>query len=118
MLLFFLVGVDRVEVEQVCTLFSVLIQYFTLASVFWMGAEALLMGKKLIFDVFGRFSMFKFTLLISFMAWGKCNQGTYVVIVDGFESGVCAMTVHTDRTDLVCLILLLQAFRSYSLPSV
>ena len=74
MMLFFVVGVDRTEVEQVCTLFSVLIHYFTLASVFWMGAEALLMGKKLIFDVFGRFSMLKFTLLVSFIAWGKLSK--------------------------------------------
>ena len=71
MMLFFVIGVDRTEVEQACTLFSVLIHYFTLASVFWMGAEASLMGKKLIFDVFGRFSMLKFTLLVSFIAWGK-----------------------------------------------
>ena len=71
MLLSFLIGVNRTEVPELCTFFSVLILYFTHASVFWMGAEALLMGKKLIFDIFGRVSMTKFTILVSFIAWGE-----------------------------------------------
>ncbi len=74
MLVFFLVGVNRTEVPEVCTLFSSLIMYFTHTAVFWMGAEALLMGKKLVFDVFGRVSMTKFTIIVSFVAWGECNS--------------------------------------------
>jgi len=72
MLFSFLVGIDRSDTgEAGCTFFSVLIHYFTLTSVFWMAAEALLMGKKLVFDVFGRFPMRQFTILISLLAWGK-----------------------------------------------
>ena len=43
MLLFFLVGIDRTETEAGCTIMSLFIQYFTLASMGWMGAEAVLM---------------------------------------------------------------------------
>ena len=66
-------GVNRTEIPEVCTLFSSLIIYFTHTAVFWMGAEALLMGKKLVFDVFGRVSMTKFTIIVSFVAWGECS---------------------------------------------
>ena len=76
MLLAFLVGVTRIETTIGCTISSVLIHYFTLASVFWMGAEAVLMFKKLII-VFGRIST-TFIVIISLICWGmfsscKCN---------------------------------------------
>eukprot|EP00731_Ephydatia_muelleri_P031711 Em0023g218a len=48
MLLVFLVGIDRTENKYVCTAMSILILYFTIASVCWMGAEAVLMFQKLI----------------------------------------------------------------------
>ena len=48
MMLFFLVGIDRTENKYVCTAMSILIFYFTIASVCWMGAEAVLMFQKLI----------------------------------------------------------------------
>ena len=69
MLLVFAVGVERTENSIGCTIASVLIQYFTLASVFWMGAEAVLMFKKLII-VFGRISN-TFLVVISLICWGK-----------------------------------------------
>ena len=68
MLLVFVVGVKRTEHIIGCTLASVLIQYFTLASAFWMGAEAILMFKKLII-VFGRIST-TFIVVISLICWG------------------------------------------------
>ena len=68
MLLVFLVGVNRTESTIGCTVSSVLIHYFTLASVFWMGAEAVLMFKKLII-VFGRIST-TFIVVISLICWG------------------------------------------------
>ncbi len=77
MLLSFLIGVNRTELPVLCTFFSAIILYFTHASVFWMGAEALLMGKKLIFDIFGRVSMTKFTVFMSFIAWGGCLYVIY-----------------------------------------
>ena len=69
MLLVFAIGVERTENSIGCTIASVLIQYFTLASVFWMGAEAILMFKKLII-VFGRITT-KFVVAVSLICWGK-----------------------------------------------
>ena len=68
MLLSFVIGVERTENTIGCTIASVLIQYFTLASVFWMGAEAVLMFKKLII-VFGRIST-TFIVAVSVICWG------------------------------------------------
>ena len=72
MLLVFVIGVERTENNIGCTISSVLIQYFTLASVFWMGAEAVFMFKKLI-TVFGNISTM-FIVVISLICWGvfKC----------------------------------------------
>ena len=71
-LLFFLIGIDRTESEVGCTIFSLLIQYFTMASVAWMGAEAVLMFQKLII-VFGHIHT-KHIIIISIIAWCKCNN--------------------------------------------
>jgi len=48
---------------------SALIQYFTLAAMFWMGAEAVLMFKKLVI-VFGAITM-KHIIMASLIAWRK-----------------------------------------------
>ena len=69
MYLFFLVGIDRTENVAVCTIMSVCIQYFTLAALFWMGAEAVLMFQKLII-VFGVVTK-KYIAIVSLIAWGK-----------------------------------------------
>ena len=69
MLVVFLVGIDRTEKEFVCTLMSLLIQYFTLAAVFWMGAEAVLMFQKLII-VFGTITI-RHILIASLLSWCK-----------------------------------------------
>ena len=69
MLLFVLVGLDRTETEIGCTIMSLFIQYFTLATVFWMGAEALLMYKKLII-VFGKITV-KYIVIVSLVCWCK-----------------------------------------------
>ena len=68
MLLVFVSGVKQTQSSIGCTVVSVLVQYFTLASVFWMGAEAVLMFKKLII-VFGRIST-TFIVVISLICWG------------------------------------------------
>ena len=72
MLLVFVAGVERTESTIGCTVASVLIQYFTLASAFWMGAEAVLMFKKLII-VFGRIST-TFIVIVSLICWGMYNH--------------------------------------------
>ena len=69
MLLIFAAGIERTENDVACTAVSILILYFTLASVFWMGAEAVLMFKKLII-VFGPISKM-FITTISLICWGK-----------------------------------------------
>lgn len=78
MLLVFIVGIDRTENTIVCTTISALIQYFTLASAFWMGAEAVLMFKKLII-VFGRTTSL-FIGLVSLICWGN-DLGSYSTYV-------------------------------------
>jgi hypothetical protein len=50
-----------------CVAISVLVHYFTLASVMWMGAEALLMFKKLVM-VFKKVTA-KFIVSVSFVCW-------------------------------------------------
>ena len=69
MLLFVLVGLDRTETEAGCTVMSLFIQYFTLAAVFWMGAEAVLMFQKLII-VFGNITV-KYIIIVSIICWCK-----------------------------------------------
>ena len=79
MLLVFAIGVERTESTVGCTVASVLIQYFTLASVFWMGAEAVLMFKKLII-VFGRIST-TFIVVISLICWGMHKHVSTVLCI-------------------------------------
>lgn len=78
MLLAFVVGIDRTENLIACTAISSLIQYFTLTSAFWMGAEAVLMFKKLII-VFGRTTK-SFLVIISLICWGNFLQ-VYVKLI-------------------------------------
>lgn len=81
MYLIFLIGID-IQQEAVCTLMSLLIQYFALASVFWMGAESILMAKKLIFvkvTESGQESI-KFLATLSICCWGKLSHDDDVPI--------------------------------------
>ena len=52
-----------------CIVVSILIHYFSLVSVMWMGAEALLMFQKLVI-VFMRITK-KFIIIISLICWCK-----------------------------------------------
>ncbi len=69
MLIVFAVGIERVDVYGGCVLVSVLIHYFTLVAVMWMGAEALLMFQKLVI-VFMRITT-KFIVILSLVCWCK-----------------------------------------------
>ena len=71
MYFWFLVGIERTDTVALCTIMSLIIQYFSLASLFWMGAEALLMFKKLII-VFGSISI-KFVIAVSLICWCKLS---------------------------------------------
>ena len=72
MYLMFIIGILRVEHEVVCSIMSALIQYFALASVSWMGAEALLMLKTLVINVFYGPTK-NFIIVTSVVCWGKCT---------------------------------------------
>ena len=50
---------------------SALIHYFTLVAVMFMGAEAVLMFKKLVISVFSSTST-KFFVAVSLICWCKC----------------------------------------------
>ena len=52
-----------------CMTVSVLVHYFTLVSVMWMGAEALLMFQKLVY-VFYKITT-KFIITVSIVCWSK-----------------------------------------------
>ena len=69
MLLVFVVGIDRTEVFEGCVTVSVLIHYFTLVAVMWMGAEAVLIFRKLVI-VFVHITT-RFIIIISLICWCK-----------------------------------------------
>lgn len=52
-----------------CVIVSVLVHYFTIASVMWMGAEAVLMFQKLVI-VFTQITT-KFHIIVSIICWSK-----------------------------------------------
>ena len=70
MLLVFVIGIDRAEVYEGCVLVSALIHYFTLVSVMWMGAEALLIFQKIVI-VFVQITT-KYIIGVSLFCWCKC----------------------------------------------
>ena len=57
-----------------CVTVSVLVHYFTLVAVMWMGAEALLMFLKLV-TVFIQITS-KFIISVSIVCWSKFNHTT------------------------------------------
>ena len=72
MLLVFVSGVDQTSRYGGCVLVSVLIHYFSLAAVMWMGAEAVLMFHKLVF-VFKRVTK-RGIIITSIICWSKCSH--------------------------------------------
>ena len=69
MMLVFVTGIEQTDEYGACVSVSVLIHYFTLAAIFWMAAEALLMFRKLVF-VFERTTN-NFIIVVSITCWGK-----------------------------------------------
>ena len=69
MLIVFVIGIDQTGVYGGCVLVSVLIHYFTLVAVMWMGAEALLMFQKLVI-VFVHITT-RYIAAISLVCWRK-----------------------------------------------
>ena len=67
-----LVGLSADDVTPLyggCVLVSLLVHYFTLVAVMWMGAEALLMFQKLVI-VFVRITK-KYIIAISIICWSE-----------------------------------------------
>ena len=77
MLLVFVTGIERTEVKAGCVTVSVLLHYFTLASVVWMGAEAWLMFQKVAI-VFVQISS-RYILILSTICWGRLIIATLVI---------------------------------------
>ena len=69
MLVVFVAGVDKTAVVGGCIAVSVLLHYFTLASVLWMLAESLLMFQKLVL-VFQKVTK-KGIIITSVICWCK-----------------------------------------------
>ena len=77
MLVVFAVGIDRTEVFEGCVTVSVLIHYFTLVAVMWMGAEALLMFQKLVI-VFVHITT-RYIVIVSLVCWCKQEIKTHTL---------------------------------------
>ncbi len=60
---------DMTTIYGGCLTVSVLVHYFTLVAVMWMGAEALLMFQKLVY-VFYKITT-KFIIAVSIVCWSK-----------------------------------------------
>ena len=69
MLIVFVCGIDQTHVYGGCMLVSVLIHYFTLVAVMWMGAEAVFMFQKLVI-VFSQTTT-KYIVTVSLVCWCK-----------------------------------------------
>ena len=69
MLLVFVTGIDKTGNFGGCVTVSVLIHYFTLVSVMWMGAEAMLMFQKLVI-VFVQITT-RYIVTVSLICWGR-----------------------------------------------
>ena len=69
MLIIFVTGVNQTNVYGGCVFVSVLIHYFTLVAVMWMGAEAVLMFQKLVI-VFVRITT-RYIVAVSLVCWCK-----------------------------------------------
>ena len=69
MLIVFVAGIDKTKLYGGCLTVSVLIHYFALVSVMWMGAEAVLMFQKLVI-VFGQTTT-RFIVAVSLVCWCK-----------------------------------------------
>ena len=72
MLVVFVTGIDRTEIFEVCVAVSVLLHYFTLVSIMWMGAEALLMFQKLIMVCVQTTT--RYIVIVSLTCWCKSRD--------------------------------------------
>ena len=69
MLIIFVTGINQTSVYGGCVFVSILIHYLTLVAVMWMGAEAVLMFRKLVI-VFTRITT-RFIVAVSLVCWCK-----------------------------------------------
>ena len=91
MLLVFVTGIERTEVKAGCVTVSVLLHYFTLASVVWMGAEAWLMFQKVAI-VFVQITS-RYILILSTICWGR-------LIIATLEFCICTFLILHDHAHL------------------
>ena len=72
MLVVFAAGIEKTEQYAGCVVVSVLIHYFSLVAVMWMGAEAVLMFRKLVI-IFGEITI-SYMVIVSFICWGMLGN--------------------------------------------
>ena len=88
MLVVFAAGINRTEVFGVCVTVSMLIHYFTLVAVMWMGAEALLTVQKLVI-VFVQITT-RYIIGVSLVCWCKlfiCLYTQTTIVLSPHYSG-------------------------------
>ena len=90
MLIIFVCGIDKTSVYGGCVLVSVLIHYFTLVAVMFMGAEAVLLFQKLII-VFGQTTA-KFFIAVSLICWCECILVYHLHIILALGIWLCLTT--------------------------
>ncbi len=77
MLVVFAAGIEQTEPYAGCVAVSVLIHYFSLVAVMWMGAEAALMFQKLVI-IFGEITT-SYMIVVSLICWGMfCRYVTFL----------------------------------------
>ena len=78
MLIVFVAGINKTSHRIGCIITGVLIHYFTLAAIMWMGAEAVLMFQKLVI-VFVDIT-WRYLLIVSIICWGKLQYVCQYII--------------------------------------
>lgn len=89
-LVVFVAGIQRTELHAVCVIVAALIQYFTLAAMMWMAAEAFVMFQKLVI-VFGKMATIttRYIIIVSLLCWGKLFIFCVLYIYLYFVSTLC-----------------------------
>ena len=99
MLLSFVAGIERVQLFEVCVTISALIHYFTLVSLMWMAAEALLMFQKAIISVNLNY---KYFIIVSLVCWRKLYELYLSLLVDYPLSLSLSLSLPSSATNPCC----------------
>ena len=84
LLVLFLAGIEKIKPRIGCQFIAVLMQYFLLATFFWMSVEGWVLYHNFVKVFGGQQGQKKFMIQSSLFAWGKCCILTtfYTLIID------------------------------------